>query len=134
LAMKEGMAIKASTPAVTLHELRKTCKKLRYLMEFFRPLYPRPQMPALIRSLKVLQDNLGEFQDLEVQQHALHDFETAMQRESNVPKKTLRAMDALIDQLSQRQAQVRTEFASRFEAFASSENQKAYRRLFSPRG
>ena len=131
--MKEGMAIKTSTPAEALHELRITCKKLRYLMEFYRLLYPKLQLSALIRSLKELQDNLGEFQDLEVQQHALNDFETAMQRESNVPKKTLRAMDALIAQLSQRQAQVRTEFASRFTAFARGDNQKVYRRLFSPK-
>jgi len=102
-------------------------------MEFYRLLYPKLQLSVLIRSLKELQDNLGEFQDLEVQQHALNDFETAMQRESNVPKETLRAMDALIAQLSQRQAQVRTEFASRFTAFARGDNQKVYRRLFSPK-
>ena len=39
MAVKEGRAIGPDTPAEALHNLRKTCKKLRYLMEIFQALY-----------------------------------------------------------------------------------------------
>ncbi|MGD8911892.1 MAG: CHAD domain-containing protein, partial [Candidatus Thiodiazotropha sp.] len=68
--LKDGQNIGQDTPAERLHELRKDCKKLRYLMEFFQSLYPKPAMRELIKALKVILDNLGEFQDLEVQAHS----------------------------------------------------------------
>ena len=64
--LKERRAIADDSPAEDLHELRKSCMKLRYLLEFFRSLYPRKQERALILKLKVLLDNLGNLQDLEV--------------------------------------------------------------------
>ena len=73
--LREGRAITDASPAADLHELRKTCKKLRYLMEFFQTLYPSKAVRGLIKQCKVLLDNLGEFQDLEVQ--AMHLAKTA---------------------------------------------------------
>ncbi|MFQ5335858.1 MAG: CHAD domain-containing protein, partial [Flavobacteriales bacterium] len=73
-AIKQGKAIGSDSPATLLHQLRKTCKKLRYLNEFFHDLFPEDKVRELITSLKILQDNLGEFQDLEVQQISLGNF------------------------------------------------------------
>jgi len=52
--------------AEKLHEPGKTCKKLRYLMEFFQGLYPVTKIGELILVLKGLQDKLGAFNDLYV--------------------------------------------------------------------
>ena len=52
-------AIGDASPAADLHELRKTCKKLRYLVEFFHSLLDREAADAAIESLKGLQDTLG---------------------------------------------------------------------------
>lgn len=49
-----------------LHRLRIDCKKLRYLLEFFRSLYPARQAVPLIKSLKSLQSVLGDIHDLAV--------------------------------------------------------------------
>ena len=38
--LKAGRAVTADGPAEEMHELRKDCKKLRYLIEFVRSLYP----------------------------------------------------------------------------------------------
>lgn len=46
-----------------LHEFRKRMKSLRYLAEFFAPLWQHPDWPALRRDLQDLQDALGALND-----------------------------------------------------------------------
>jgi CHAD domain-containing protein len=102
-AIREGNAINVESPAEALHELRKTCKKLRYLMEFFQSLYPAARIRELIQVLKTLQENLGNFQDYEVQVTTLKKFSHQMVAESGVSPDTLLAMGMLIDGLERRQ-------------------------------
>lgn len=118
-AVKEGRAIHGETPAEALHELRKTCKKLRYLMEFFRHLYPAKRIGALIKVLKCLQDNLGEYQDLQVQQESLTRFERDMEWEGILSAETRNAIDCLVRHLAGRERLVRREFSERFRGFAA---------------
>ncbi|MET0006718.1 MAG: CHAD domain-containing protein [Candidatus Thiodiazotropha sp. 6PLUC4] len=127
--LKDGLAIDPDSPAEYLHELRKDCKKLRYLMEFFQSLYPKPAIRELIRSLKVILDNLGEFQDLEVQAQSLEVLGSEMLKEG-APASTLMAMGVLVGRLFERQARAREEFTNLFSAFSSEDNQKAFRQLF----
>ncbi|MGQ9871491.1 CHAD domain-containing protein [Leptodesmis sp.] len=49
----------------TLHELRKVCKHVRYQTEFFVCFYGDP-FQKWIKAIKVLQDQLGAFQDSQV--------------------------------------------------------------------
>ena len=128
--IQEGDAITADSPADDLHELRKTCKKLRYLMEFFVSLYPHGTVKELIRTLKTLQDNLGNFQDYEVQVITLKSFSHQMVTESTVPPDTLLAMGMLIDGLERRQHQAREEFAGRYAGFSQQKTQQRFRKLF----
>ena len=128
--IREGQAITPASPAEDLHELRKTCKKLRYLMEFFQNLYPTKEIKALIKALKVLQDNLGDFQDLEVQAANLTHFGQEMVKEGVVPPQTLMAMGILVDGLAKRQHQAREEFAARFGQFAAEDVRAQFQALF----
>lgn len=133
MVIEEGEAINDDSPAEALHELRISCKKLRYLMEFFQPLYPASKIHKQIKALKALQDNLGDFQDLEVQADALKRFGHEMQAEiSNLPTETFMAMGVLIDSLYQRQEAERHNFAERFALFASADNQAVCNELFNP--
>ncbi len=68
---RTGRTITPSTPAETVHELRKDAKKLRYLIECFGGLYDKSARTAFVGRLKALQDTLGEHQDAEVHAHAL---------------------------------------------------------------
>ncbi len=129
--IREGNAINSGSPAQDLHDLRKTCKKLRYLMEFFQSLYSNSDIKELIRILKSLQDNLGDFQDYEVQVFTLKDFSHQMVAEGSVPPDTLLAMGMLIDGLERRQHQAREEFHDRFAAFSQPVNQDRFHKLFS---
>ncbi len=128
--IREGRAITPGSPAEDLHELRKTCKKLRYLMEFFQNLYPPKEIKALIKALKILQDNLGDFQDLEVQAANLTHFSQQMVKEGEVPPQTLMAMGILVDGLARRQHQAREEFAARFGQFAEEQIRGQFQALF----
>jgi len=128
--LKEGLAITPESPAERLHDLRKGCKKLRYLMEFFQSLYPAAKITALIAVLKSLQENLGDFQDYEVQAAHLEDFSRQMTEEGEVAAETLMAMRVLVEGLHSRQHMAREEFAKRFGVFARAENQNRFHKLF----
>jgi CHAD domain-containing protein len=130
--IREGEAISPASPDEELHELRKSGKKLRYLLEFFASLYPPEQIKRSIKALKILQDNLGEFQDLSVQMLTLRDFAEQMVAEGETPSETLIAMGMLVDQLAKRQHAAREAFAARFEQFASAGNRDHFRGLFKP--
>jgi CHAD domain-containing protein len=121
LTLEEGTAIGPGSPPEALHELRKTCKKLRYLLEFFRSLYPGGAIDDLTKSLKNLQDNLGEFQDLSVQIHSLEGFEEQLRHEGRASETTFRAIEVLVDSFRERQAEVRVEFTDRFRSFSDPE-------------
>ena len=116
--IREGEAIGPDSPAAELHELRKSCKKLRYLLEFFASLYPEKQIRQLISALKKLQDNIGAYHDLAVQSAALRDDSLRMADTEDVPVATQLAMGMLIEQLLVRQQQTRQLFSERFAGFA----------------
>ncbi len=128
--LKEGRAIADDSPPEDLHELRKSCKKLRYLMEFFQSLYPQKQVKTLVKVIKGLLDNLGNFQDLEVQSHTLQGFAGRMMEEGVGGRDTLLAMGALIGGLSQRQQEAREEFAVIFTNFDTPEHRLLFKSLF----
>ena len=60
--LRRGREITSASSDESLHALRIRCKRLRYLLEFFRPTYGE-LLKAETTRLKELQDVLGEFQD-----------------------------------------------------------------------
>ncbi|MEO6421825.1 MAG: CHAD domain-containing protein [Candidatus Nitrotoga sp.] len=130
--IKEGKAINASSPPEDLHELRKSCKKLRYLIEFFQSIYPADEIKKLIKVLKSLQNKIGEHQDLHVQIASLATFRSQMKSESVATKRTLVAIDIILQMLEKRQRQVRKIFETRFTVFTENKNRLAFKRLFKP--
>ncbi len=131
---EEGDAIDDRSPPEDLHELRKSCKKLRYLMEFFQSIYPANKIGGPIREIKRLLDNLGDYQDLEVQAGKLRHFAHQMVEEGATPADTLLAMGMLVDGLLRRQQQKRGEFSERYARFADTENRQRFQALFGNRG
>ncbi len=129
--IKKGLAIDDDTLAEAVHDLRIECKKLRYLMEFFRSLYDPRRLTRLIKVLKLLQDNLGDFNDYEVQQYSLREFADDMVARQAAPAATIMAMGRLVEHLEKGQARERHQFGQRFTRFANEENQSLARELFS---
>ena len=130
--MREGRAITDESPPPELHELRKSCKKLRYLMEFFHCLYKPKAIRALIKELKQLQENLGDYQDLDVQIASLEHYAEEMDQRGVYDAATAQAMEALLATLHTQMDEVRTHFHERFERFSRKETRRQFRELFRP--
>lgn len=128
--LAERAGINDASPATAFHELRKSCKKLRYLIEFFQSLYPEARIQPLIKALKALLDNLGAFQDAEVQANKLREFAHQMVKEAEVPADTLLAMGMLVDGLLRRQQEARKDFYSCFEVFAGGQSRMEFKAIF----
>ncbi len=129
--LREGGAITPESHDEDLHELRKTCKKFRYLVEFFHDFYPENSVRNLLKTLKQLQDTLGDFQDLCVQTAQLCGFAEQMQQEGSADAKTIMAMGVLVEKLNARKAVVRVELEHRFQTFAQPDNKAAFMNTFS---
>jgi CHAD domain-containing protein len=127
--IRDGSAITVNSPPESLHELRKRCKELRYLLEMFGSLYDPGELWRAVRELKTLQDCLGEFQDTQVQHQELQAFAAQMMAERAAPAATLLAMGEIAAGLATRQRRARSEFAGRFRDFASPASQGRIRAL-----
>jgi CHAD domain-containing protein len=125
----QGGAITPSSPPEALHDLRKRAKELRYLLEFFAPLYDPAGYKKVVGDLKQLQDCLGEFQDSEVQREEIHALAEAMLAERAAPAATLLAMGEVAARLAVDQAEARDDFARRFARFAGPAGQQRFREL-----
>lgn len=128
--INDGTYILGHTRDELLHDLRLECKKLRYLMEFFACLFPRKKVTRLIKQLKRLQDNLGEFTDLSVQQEYLMHIAEELPIEERQARRALVATGYLVETMARKQQLVKNEFAGTFTKFASPANEKLFRELF----
>lgn len=127
--VRDGRTIDDASPPEALHELRKDAKRLRYALECFGSLFPAEQVQPLVKSLKSLQDCLGEFQDCEVQATSLRGYadELAGKGAGAGP---LLAMGALVEQLAERQHAARGAFHDRFVHFDTPANGTLVKRTF----
>lgn len=97
-----------------LHDVRKRAKRLRYVLEGARSLYPHRRMDAAVRELKALQDVLGTVQDAEVHIALLLD---AGRRLGPVAPDTLMAIGALVEHERSRQRATIERFDRQFRRF-----------------
>jgi len=128
--MALGGTINDSTPDEELHRLRIQCKNLRYLFEFFSSLFPQAKATTLIKQLKRLQDNLGEYNDLALQQSQLESIMSRSTKKQNENVQSAAATGGIIAMLHQRQQVVRKAFSKSFNEFSGGKNKKLYRELF----
>lgn len=126
---KLARRIDADTPDDDVHRLRIHCKKLRYLMEFFGPLFPKKKFRKILRPLKGLQDNLGLFNDYSVQQLELSRY---LHPDDGAPVETdmAAAVGALLATLSRLQAGERTRVVASFSDFDNRAVRAVFEELF----
>jgi CHAD domain-containing protein len=125
-----GAQLGDDPPAAELHRLRIDAKKLRYLLEFFLSLYPEKTISRLIKELKQLQDILGGFNDMEIQQRWLHDFADTLIEEQSARSETVFDMSRLAQAMAARQEQYRLLFGKKFAVFANDESREIYQKTF----
>jgi CHAD domain-containing protein len=129
--VKRGRRITPASPPEDLHTLRKRGKELRYLLEFFAPIYPSGDVAPLVRELKKLQDNLGAFQDDQVQAAGLRSYADELLALTTTPE-TLIALGELVAHHERTSHDARIEFARRFAVFDSGSNRAHFAERFRP--
>jgi CHAD domain-containing protein len=120
------LAITPETQDEEVHELRIEAKKFRYLLEFFATLYQTKKIKQLVNRLKVLQDNLGRFNDFSVQQESLNTYLQGHQNNAEMAK----SIGALLMVLAQKQIEERGHVEERFAGFANAVTAKLVHELF----
>ena len=130
---KRGRSLSAETPAETLHELRIACKKLRYLIEFFRSLFAGGPVSAVISALKRLQDDLGDYNDLQVQQRELRDTAQELFSAGGANAPVLLTMGRLVDRLESRESAARRRVVEQVGRFVSARTRAELGRLLAAR-
>jgi CHAD domain-containing protein len=130
--VRDGAAIGEDSPPEALHELRKRGKELRYLLELFGGLFDPEVVKPMVKTLKQLQDVLGDFQDTAVQSELLRDMRDELAAEPDGPA-ALIALGAVLDALAATQADARAHFGERFAPFAAAEQRALVRDTFPKR-
>ncbi len=128
--LKIGERIQDDTPEGQLHQLRIECKKLRYLLEFFQSLYPKRSMSYLIKNLKLLQDKLGTFNDLSIQQEELKKHISKYAQNGQNSTLVFASLGGLIANFYQQQLAERRSFRDVFSKFKAEKNINLYHQLF----
>lgn len=125
---KRGTGLDATTPAAVVHQLRIDGKKLRYLLEFFAAVLGGAT-PALVKELRGLQDELGAFNDLAVQQRRLEEMAQAAITEGDADAAALMAAGRLSALMAARQQERREALEHRLAGFFAKEVRAEVARL-----
>ena len=128
--IRHGRHISTETTDAELHALRIDCKKLRYLLEFFSSIFPPKTIIPVIRKMKELQENLGDFVDFAVQLQFLHDRLSSLPagKEEQV---SAASMGGLLATLFQKQEVARCKFHKTFRSFDNDETAQLFHDLLS---
>ena len=87
-------------------------------------------MKRAIKQLKRLQDNLGTFNDLSVQQDMLRKYLGGLRPGARKSQELATAIGGLLTNLHHEQQRVRQGFYDRFQQFSCKENRQLYTQLF----
>ncbi|MFN4129772.1 MAG: CHAD domain-containing protein [Paracoccaceae bacterium] len=132
---KTAAHIGADTEDAEVHRLRIHCKKLRYLMEFFGPLFPKSECKSLLKPLKELQDTLGLFNDYAVQQVSLQTFiRTHWSGPRGISLEVAQSVGALSAVLLVRQIEERSKVFEAIARFNSPDTRATFQALFHTKG
>lgn len=114
-----------------VHRLRIHCKKLRYLMGFFAPVFPAKEFKSILKPLEKLQDNLGMFNDYSVQQDKLRGLLGDLEAEPDAHSIGIaQGIGALIVVLNEKQLAERARVVDSFAAFNDARTRATFKRLF----
>ncbi|MDE1460472.1 CHAD domain-containing protein [Spartinivicinus poritis] len=126
LICHNGSLLTATTDDEAFHDLRLECKKLRYLLELFADLMDTTTNKQAVSSLKKLQDKLGHFNDLSVQQEKLLSYLDG----NNIDSLEAAAIGGLVSVMRRQQTSLKAEIISQLNDFCSFPTHNKFNQLF----
>ena len=115
------------TPDENVHVLRIECKKMRYLLESFGRLFSDCDIERINRQLAKLQNRLGRYNDISIQQVYLLEFSKKMTR--NRDDQLTLTLGCLIGGLHHEQAILKKKVLDALEDFCRCENARLTKAL-----
>jgi len=119
--LEKAAEVDEASPDRTIHRLRIRCKRLRYLLELFRSLYPAGDVDPVVATLRRLQDRLGTFQDLSVHGDLLRAIALEAGARTSMPPAALIATGTLLAQLQRAKRRQRRRVLGGLERFLAEE-------------
>jgi len=132
--LKAADKLDEDSPDSEMHSLRIECKKLRYLLEFFGPLYESRGVSKIVGRLKGIQDFLGGLNDLSVQQRLLASSLSTLPRKGSKSILAAAALGALIAKLCERREKLKRNFSKVFSKFLDSSEFDELAKSFASKG
>jgi len=127
----DGSDISDETSDNDIHRLRISCKHLRYLIEFFSSLFPCRETSQILRQMKQLQDRLGAYNDLSVQQRYLNSHIETYGRGEKDSVPFLKSLRNLIAELDFEKDSEQIAIVKKMSRFCSRRNIRKFKQLFS---
>jgi CHAD domain-containing protein len=117
--------------ARNMHKMRIACKKLRYILEFFYPLYENSTYMKAIESLKTLQDTLGLYQDINVQKKILSKIVDDFTKNESTTADIFMTTGYIFRLLEEKQQKSSTNFLEYFDNFKDLIESKKFKKVLS---
>ncbi|WP_309398166.1 CHAD domain-containing protein [Cerasicoccus maritimus] len=130
--IKDGRKIADETPDEAVHELRIQFKKLRYLLEFFRSLYDSDELDFLIKRSRKIQNVLGAFNDVCVQQETISQYLKSVDLKRPEAVQLCAALGALVAELERKRVCERKKFRAAFDTLDDARVLSVADHLFRP--
>ncbi len=131
---KKVVRFNRNLPAVLadeyLHRVRIECKKLRYVLEFFQSLFDIKPVKSLVRKLRELQDTLGEYNDLRLQQSRLKTYLNIQTRRGKTASNLNKAINFLVTRIQLRKNELQLIFREQFADFCKPLRQQQLGEIF----
>ena len=114
-ALRQGRELGPHAPDEKFHRLRKTIKKLRYLLEARPAANNGSRANGGIRSLKGMQTILGDLNDVSVQRELLEALRKEIAARVGNSADALSCIDALLESAEERRLGLKTAFVRHFD-------------------
>ncbi len=126
---KKGLKLTKKTPAEGFHSYRIAIKKLRYLMEFIRPVLDNEEFSRLRTGLKGVQDAFGLYQDTAIQIRNLRSHAVELHQGGANPD-TLLAIGLLLGFLEKKLKQSKRESLKKVRWLVSESTARTFQSCF----
>lgn len=127
---KMAVHINDQTPDESVHKLRIQIKKLRYLIEFYGPMFPPKTYKQLLKAIRRLQNNLGRFNDYSVQQASLVALIEQQKKCKQPDIDVVQSIGAMVAALNRKQLEERALIVENLAHFTADKTQDLFTLLF----
>jgi len=127
--VNHGRSIGSDASPESLHRLRKQCKRLRYSLDFFSNLFARKALKKIMAELKVMQDALGELQDMHVQRALIEELRLQMKERDRMDEGCKAATIILQTAFQHRQKQATKVVRCAIKQFCSKKRSHQFQRI-----